>query len=1590
MNRILVLVTFLLATFVSFSQNLKWVNALKSNANTIVKDVQISPDNSGYYTCGYFSNTVNFNPKGTAVELTSTVGTDAFIAKYDNDGALLWVDTTFYTGGDGFNKLAVSADGSRLFVCGYSNYGAQFMGYLLARINPTTGAKIWKRNFSGGGFYQNEAQDLIADESVSEGVFVAGYTRNGITIDLDPVTPGQQGTSAGGKYSSIVRFDKDAIFLNQFLGNYHIDAATVQTSIVRGNDNYIYAALGGLPSIGTNVFFNITKHDDNLTLLASSKSSQQPPVTGDLESISLGTGGELKLAKDQTSNDIYAYGSFEGTRDFNTSISVTNQWTSNGTGTTDIFVAKYNSSNLNYINSWRTGGAGNDNPVYMHVNTAGVSKIIGNFDGTAIFGSTSLYSNGLKDGFIADFNSTSGAYISAKNLGGLGNDLILTGHVDETSSTMLLGGYFGSPTNFDFISENALETPFNAVDGFAALYKTCILPNAIAGPSSVCRGTDFTLTASATGDNLSYQWYKDGLILTDGTSFSGTNTAVLTVNYNGSSWGRYKCLISNTCDEAYTADYIMDLNDGLILHHDYTNGNLADVSGNAPNGTGGGSFSTDRFGNASAAFNPTFGQTVTVANIPSLPIGNAAYTYSVWINNSSANPTNFGVMGYGPNATRQGNRIVRGSDANRIDNDWINDPMTINTGFIGVDSWLQIICTYDPKTRIQKGVHSYSPNFTTQRSIVNTPNFVASDFKIGVAGLSGNFTGKIDEPRMYKRAISSLETNILMNLPNISKQPVNTVACLNQTTYLVVKGESLNGEVSYLWYKDGVALSNGSNIAGADSDSLIISNTSALDEGNYFVEVYDNCHLILSKKVNVTTQTNTIEITSQPIAAQSICEGLDVAMEVQTSGATPTSYQWFKDGNEVLFSNSNNLTLLFTNAQTAGNYYVEIYGGSCGTLTSETSVVTMKAATSITTQPVSTSSCLGGSVALNVVAQGEGTLSYEWKENGTTLSEISASLTVNSVSSTNDYTVTVNGECGSVTSNVANITLKTATAITTHPQSQESCSGPTVSISVNATGDNLSYQWKKDGADLTGQTAFFITFFAVNPSDAGDYSVDVSGTCGDITSNTATITVNPATTITAQPISANVCIGGSQNFEVQASGSGTLSYQWKKDGIDLLGQTASTLTLSNLNTNDNGDYSVNVTSDCGSILSDIATLAVSQISTTLNESACVSYVFDGVTQTQSGTYTATYSTAAGCDSIVILELSILQPTTSLLFETACDSYELNGQTYTQSGLYTQTLTNSVGCDSTITLNLTITHPATSTFNATGCISYSLNGQTYTTDGTYIQNLTTVNGCDSTLTLNLTISTVATSTITANACSSYSLNGQEYTASGVYTQTLTSTQGCDSIITLNLTINQPSASVLTEVACGSYDLNGQLYSLSGIYTQVLTNASGCDSTINLNLTINQPSASVLTEVACGSYELNGQLYTSTGTFTQTLTNASGCDSTITLNLTINQPSSSMLTETACGSYELNGQVYDQSGTFTQVILNVAGCDSTITLNLSITPNSVSSFNETVCDTYTWNTEIYTQSGIYQQVFPSANGCDSIVTLNLLLITLQLIP
>ena len=164
----------------------------------------------------------------------------------------------------------------------------------------------------------------------------------------------------------------------------------------------------------------------------------------------------------------------------------------------------------------------------------------------------------------------------------------------------------------------------------------------------------------------------------------------------------------------------------------------------------------------------------------------------------------------------------------------------------------------------------------------------------------------------------------------------------------------------------------------------------------------------------------------------------------------------------------------------------------------------------------------------------------------------------------------------------------------TQPKSFKGITGSSYSlnVAVQGTGGSNQYQWYKDGTALTGETSSTLNFSALAESDAGAYTVVVSNGVSSVTSDTATVTVMPRLQISAQPASLSLTEGESGELSVTASGYGTLSYQWFKNGSAITNATASSIRFDNISGNDAGSYYVVVYDDNSSTMSSAANITV--------------------------------------------------------------------------------------------------------------------------------------------------------------------------------------------------------------------------------------------------------------------------------------------------------------------------------------------------------------------------------------------------------------
>lgn len=159
-------------------------------------------------------------------------------------------------------------------------------------------------------------------------------------------------------------------------------------------------------------------------------------------------------------------------------------------------------------------------------------------------------------------------------------------------------------------------------------------------------------------------------------------------------------------------------------------------------------------------------------------------------------------------------------------------------------------------------------------------------------------------------------------------------------------------------------------------------------------------------------------------------------------------------------------------------------------------------------------------------------------------------------------------------------------------QDQSALIGQTVAFNIVAVGDHsMRYQWQFDGTNLPGATTSTLTLNSVTTNQSGAYGVLVSNSLGSVLSAAATLTVSPnPIEIDFQPQAQTAAYGSNATVSVLAEGAGPLSYQWEFDGVDISGATNSSLTLSNFQNSEVGNYQVTVSNSFGSTTSAVATI----------------------------------------------------------------------------------------------------------------------------------------------------------------------------------------------------------------------------------------------------------------------------------------------------------------------------------------------------------------------------------------------------------------
>jgi hypothetical protein len=188
---------------------------------------------------------------------------------------------------------------------------------------------------------------------------------------------------------------------------------------------------------------------------------------------------------------------------------------------------------------------------------------------------------------------------------------------------------------------------------------------------------------------------------------------------------------------------------------------------------------------------------------------------------------------------------------------------------------------------------------------------------------------------------------------------------------------------TYQWLKDGSPINDRSNVSGANTDTLTISDLAASDSGSYSCRVWETCVEAESAPA-VLTVLLPATITADPTASLTRCEGDDASFTVAASGTAPITYDWRKDGESLGAPSTPSLFLGAVTPDEVGSYSC-VVSNQCGSDESAAGVLNVQPLPKFTSQPETTCGEVGETVVLTVSVEAPVTFFIQWRKGSTTV-----------------------------------------------------------------------------------------------------------------------------------------------------------------------------------------------------------------------------------------------------------------------------------------------------------------------------------------------------------------------------------------------------------------------------------------------------------------------------------------------------------------------------------------------------------------------------------------------------------------------------
>lgn len=710
-----------------------------------------------------------------------------------------------------------------------------------------------------------------------------------------------------------------------------------------------------------------------------------------------------------------------------------------------------------------------------------------------------------------------------------------------------------------------------------------------AQPSNVtaCVGSDAVFSVTADGTTPEYQWQ----VSTDGgttyTNIAGATGATLTLPAVTASMNnnKYRVLISNACPSSVTSTGVTLLTNLPASINAQPTAQTACVGANAnfsvvATGTDISyqwQVSTDggvTFTNISGATNSNF-------DLPGVSTTQNGNLYRVVLSGCNPTPVNSNAV------------LLTVSNQANIANQPTNTPACTGEAATFTVNATGSSLTYQWQVSTDGGItYNNILNATLSSLVLSTVSSSMNNNKYRVL-ISNNCSSSV---------LSDAGTLIVSDPASLTSQPNSNTACEGSNVNFSVAAIGTN--VTYQWQVSTDGGATFTNITGATSTTLSLSNINAAMNNNRYRAVLFSCSATgLNSEAAVLTVNAQSVVTSQPNNITS-CVGNNVSFSASVSGNN-VNYQWqvSTDGG-ITFTNIagevsatlqlNNLTIDMNNNQ----YRVSISGDCTPLLSSSAATLLVNNQASITSQPINASGCPGNSVDYTITASGPG-LAYQWQvstDGGITFNNIngatSRTLTLTDITTSmnnNQYSVVVSSSCAAIgtSSSPAALTVLPEATVNTAPQNFSGCAGADASFTADVTGNIVSYQWQvsTDGGvtytNITGATSATFSLNNISTSmNNNRYRVVATATpCGVITrAALLSVLASPVVTVAASPY--HNLLPGLQTTLTATSIPASNNYNWYKDGILISGANGRTI---NVTYDNKGTYTAKDLNGCDNI-----------------------------------------------------------------------------------------------------------------------------------------------------------------------------------------------------------------------------------------------------------------------------------------------------------------------------------------------------------------------------------------------------------------------